>query len=1261
MNVWLLLTTKILESDMKVIKAGNGIFKTSIERALSIACAGDIISLAPGRYNMNSSINQALTFESEDANNPAVILGSLTIKDKRCTFKNLVFECNLADKNLIIANQNSELVIVNCSFKGVGKHFPPIWLTDSQLSINNSQFINITTNAIKARGKSNIKADNCEWQVSEYPAIYLQPEAAAEIKNSRFKGSRSTVSTEQATLILTDCEFVEITEGNVINASQNSDVTVNSCLFKGKADFPVIFLSDSKLNINSSHFFDIKTNAISSTGKSSVKADSCEWQVSEHAAIYLQSEAVAEIKNSRFKGSCSTVNIEKTTLILTACEFSDITESNPINAIHHSQVTVSQCSFKGMNNSPAIFLSDSKLDMTSSNFLDISTNAIKSVQNSQLTINLCLFKNMANFPSISLLDSTLDINSSKFLEIATNAINAHGKSVIKADNCEWQVSQNPAIYLHPEVIAEISNSRFAGSNATICAVQAKLSLMACEFLDIVENNPIYAIQNSQVTVSQCSFKGICIPPVILLENSKIDINDSQFVDVTTNAIKASGKSIINADSCEWQVSKHPALYFYANVVAKIVNSRFIGNYSSIVAEQATVTLTACDFIDINEGAPVSALQNSNVNIIKCDFKNIHNFYVLYADSHSKLNVSGSSFYDCPFVAKSDSQSKIEFTEAINLDSSMYASETGGEVLFDSNDDLNNAQSDSNLPQVNDALSHEEKSVHSSHNTTIEDYLQELDGLTGLKNVKDQIRRIVAAVKFQQHRQEQQGIAHSDIGMHLVFTGNPGTGKTTVARIVGKIFHKLGLLATDKVVEVERADLVGEYIGHTAPKTLAKITEAINGVLFIDEAYTLVKEGNDFGQEAVDTLLKQMEDHRSKLSVIVAGYTKPMQKFIQSNPGLKSRFTRYIDFEDFDTNELIEIFEGICQQQRIEISAAAHLKIKEVINAMYNTRDDSFGNAREIRNLFDNIVEALSIRFVNENLLDDYKIEKEDVEAVIKDMKIGIADMDSERETMLNEGLAELEDLVGLNSVKSEIKTLTNYIHIQKRREIANLPSSPISLHLIFTGNPGTGKTTVARIMGKIYYGLDLLDGAQVIETDRADLVGSYVGHTAPKTLDKINDAIDGILFIDEAYTLIKEGNDFGQEAVDTLLKQMEDRRDRLAVIVAGYTEPMKDFIKSNPGLESRFTRTIEFEDYNANDLFEIFHRLCQKGHYCLTGAAKQKVLFKFEQLYLQREAHFGNGRLVRTFFEKTIERHSTRLTLNPSDSLDIIDVKDIPD
>lgn len=257
-----------------------------------------------------------------------------------------------------------------------------------------------------------------------------------------------------------------------------------------------------------------------------------------------------------------------------------------------------------------------------------------------------------------------------------------------------------------------------------------------------------------------------------------------------------------------------------------------------------------------------------------------------------------------------------------------------------------------------------------------------------------------------------------------------------------------------------------------------------------------------------------------------------------------------------------------------------------------------------------------------------------------------------QEKTLEELLAELDELCGLDKVKEEVHSLINLVKVRKLRQENDLPTPPLSLHMVFMGNPGTGKTTVGRLLAGLYRAIGVLSKGQLVEVDRAGLVAGFVGQTALKTSEVIQKALGGILFIDEAYSLVNQegGNDFGREAIEILLKGMEDHREDLVVIVAGYTELMGKFISSNPGLESRFNKYLYFEDYNADQLMEIFSSMCKKHHYSLSEESQAAASSLFAQLYEERDDNFGNARDVRNVFERAVSRQANRLSKleNPS-------------
>lgn len=273
--------------------------------------------------------------------------------------------------------------------------------------------------------------------------------------------------------------------------------------------------------------------------------------------------------------------------------------------------------------------------------------------------------------------------------------------------------------------------------------------------------------------------------------------------------------------------------------------------------------------------------------------------------------------------------------------------------------------------------------------SLEDLQKQLDCMIGLDGVKQQVHSIINELKIDALR-KSKGLKVSNTSKHLVFKGNPGTGKTTIARLLSKIYKQLGILEKGQLVEVDRSEIVAGYVGQTALKTKEKIDEAMGGILFIDEAYTLAKGENDFGQEAIDTLLKAMEDHRDEFIVIVAGYDEPMESFLQSNPGLKSRFNEYIHFDDYSEEELFMIFGLLCEQNDFRMDLEAQDTLKSYLNELCNHKPDNFANGREMRNLFDKSKKAHSNRLASLNEISDKDLitfKKDDLLHAIEEMKL----------------------------------------------------------------------------------------------------------------------------------------------------------------------------------------------------------------------------------------------------------------------------------
>lgn len=511
--------------------------------------------------------------------------------------------------------------------------------------------------------------------------------------------------------------------------------------------------------------------------------------------------------------------------------------------------------------------------------------------------------------------------------------------------------------------------------------------------------------------------------------------------------------------------------------------------------------------------------------------------------------------------------------------------------------------------------------------------ERLNKLIGLEEPKKQIALLKAMYKKFKTTPDK-------INLHMCFTGNPGTGKTEVARLMAEILYDAGILEINKCIEVDASGLIGKYVGETQQKTHDVIKSAMGGVLFIDEAYALSSEsyvtskGDNFGAEAIAALIKDMEDNNGKFCVILAGYEEPIRNMIESNPGFKSRINRYVDFPNYSLPELKQIGSMIIEAAGYTITDDALEEIMQYVSSkMY--RED-FANAREIRNAVQSLYEYQALRTMDTP--EDRQILIDDVYAFLKkkDPKTESGKTAEQR----------LDEMIGLKSVKDQILKLKAVLHKLTKEQL-----SKENLHMCFLGNPGTGKTEVAKLFADILYDAGILPTRNFITTDRSGLVGAYEGQTALKTHKIIHDALGGVLFIDEAYDLYTGPNDdFGKEAITALIQDMEQYRGKLCVIIAGYTKNMYNMIETNPGFKSRINKYIEFPDYSEEELKTIAEFIIAKNSYTIDKDALEEM----NKIIVSKKEFpdFANAREVRNIFESLREIQAVR-TIDLSDNVNI--------
>ncbi|NCA72573.1 MAG: AAA family ATPase, partial [Sphingobacteriia bacterium] len=504
--------------------------------------------------------------------------------------------------------------------------------------------------------------------------------------------------------------------------------------------------------------------------------------------------------------------------------------------------------------------------------------------------------------------------------------------------------------------------------------------------------------------------------------------------------------------------------------------------------------------------------------------------------------------------------------------------------------------------------------------------------------------------------------------HYLFTGNPGTGKTTVARIMGAMLYELGLLNKGHIHELKVHELIGQYVGDAENRMREALRYAQDGVLFIDEAHQLVAARHSLGPSALHVLIKEMEERRRHLCVILAGYPSDLEPLLAADPGLLSRCQEIV-FDDYKPIELHEIAIRMLGMRQMRLSAAASEQLRRLLAYLYANRGPDFGNARTVRNLIEREILPMQARRLHADSgiaqgdVRLFAIEAEDVPGRPGFDPAQWEDAVSGRGTTdISRVLIKLDRLVGLTPVKTTLRELADTLAVQQRRgKVALTPG-----HYVFSGNPGTGKTTVARIMGEVMRAFGLLARGHVVEVKREDLVGRYQGEAEANMKERIESALDGLLFVDEAYQLAADEHDiYGRRALETLLASMENQRNRLCVILAGYPDAMRRLLSTNPGFRRRISQIIEFPDFSTEELLAIALDQLARQEYRITEEATAALAGHLEGWNVRRgRADFGNAgdvrNLVGTILKHQAGRLRPRIDELTDEELGLIDEADIP-
>ena len=551
------------------------------------------------------------------------------------------------------------------------------------------------------------------------------------------------------------------------------------------------------------------------------------------------------------------------------------------------------------------------------------------------------------------------------------------------------------------------------------------------------------------------------------------------------------------------------------------------------------------------------------------------------------------------------------------------------------------------------------------NENTESALNRLEALPGRRTVAERIREDVDYALHQQNNgQAEDGeerdqrpaverlLDHSDekppaqVNLSYALAGKTGTGKTIIARLIAEAFKEAGILRSGRFIEATVQDLVSENVGGTALKANDQLSRARGGVLFIDEVQGFDKK-NPFHPEAIRTILKYAEDYRGDISIIVATYPDEMDAFLSIDPGLPRRFSQRIDLEDYDAATCADIFNYIAAEKKVEVDSVLQEKLEGLFEAWINDRrkEEEFANAGSVRNL----VEAMDrARFKSRG--GDALLSLEDVPEEYQAYSKAAVRREGDPDERMKRALEELNALPGLDKVKEAVRGIVSDIKGARRRgQTADI----VPGHYSFEGNPGTGKTTVARLLGDIFRELGVLKSGHVVEVTRSQLVAQYTGQTAPRVREQTDKAMDGVLFIDEAHNLIQGDQDqFGKEAIGELTAILENKRECLCVIVAGYSEPMARLFETDPGWESRFTSRIHFEDYEPQEMEQIMLQMCKQDRFTLQPELEKNLQLILTKLRDTEGGKFANGRSVRNFFGTMVRNLNRRLDDDDDDKVD---------